>query len=128
MEIHQLSSLYSQEKDDLLRNTKESILVADQEVQAVVSSLNLREITSKMKAENDEYTLPADIMDSLRILQSEEGRITSRNFIKKISELRSTVSHGIDKINFDLHEEQRICESNRVYLSNIEYLPGQMDT
>ncbi|KAI8909543.1 BRO1-like domain-containing protein [Gorgonomyces haynaldii] len=122
--VHQSSSLYSDEKDKLLRNNKDKIASADQEMDAILQSLNVSQHLSRLKQvmknaqKSSEIKMPQLLVDGLERLVGERTCVSIDNYSKGVDQLKPRIQAKIQELSQTLEQEQQECERYRgLYLS-----------
>jgi hypothetical protein len=118
LHTHESSSIYFQQKDNILKNLSEAISIADGDYEVTIASLNVHKTLSKLKqfiknprSLNNEMS--DSLADSIHVFITEEKNLDIDDLILKLSSLKSTMQRDFDAIMSTLNTEQQSCEALR---------------
>ncbi|KAJ1565858.1 bck1-like resistance to osmotic shock [Nowakowskiella sp. JEL0078] len=126
LNVHESSSLYSEEKAKILRFEQSNVENADGELQAMLESLNVMPILSKLKmmmkgssaSGVDAVTLEGDVRNwVLKINKDENGSddaTPTHELLSILDGLKQKVREILDDLGMQLDREQHECEGLRI--------------
>ncbi|TPX40515.1 hypothetical protein SeMB42_g05962 [Synchytrium endobioticum] len=125
LSVHESNSVYSEEKDKLVRSEKERALAADGELQASLESMDLMSTLDRLKrfvkginAVDDSMRLPDEVRAWNQAVQTAEdglgGQTRTDELVSKLDGLKQRVRETLDEIGRLLEKEQSACEAMRV--------------
>jgi len=119
MEITQKASLYSDEKDSLVRRIKQIVQGVESEQNAKLYSISFQQTLSKVKSGpkrvSEALDCPSSLLESISAVQMEEsGQSGLKQMAESVEVKRSDTLKIIGEIGLFLDQDARDCEGKRV--------------
>lgn len=124
MAVHQASSMYSEEKAQLLRKEQARSKSTDDEIDATLASLGLLKTLDRIKLlirdpsqMGEEYVLPQEIMQWSVNIQNDESKTSkykTDDLAALINSLKPVIQEKLSEVSALLEKEQHDCENMRV--------------
>lgn len=123
MSVHESSSVYSEEKSKLYRSQQKLVTQADDEIEATLNSLNLRETMERIKEFyrnsnniSGDLLLPEVMEWSVRVQENEmkSSKYLTKDLVGIINSLKPSIEEMLSEIPLMLDKEQLDCENMRV--------------
>ncbi|ORX90120.1 BRO1-domain-containing protein [Basidiobolus meristosporus CBS 931.73] len=128
LSVHESSSLYSEEKAKIIRKETERVDLADGELDAALSFMQLPESIEKFKNRNGmgEKSITSlarstpEVKEWARMISQEENeRGMVGELIVTLEGLRGKAKELLDGVGISLEQEQRDCEAMRVKFGDL---------